>query len=1260
MDLIRMRPGARLSTAEAATPVQAGGYVDADQNPLLQDRPDVAKALTIAPISNFQTAVGAVKETIIAKAIRGIEYMQIPGEDGFDPGQALGHAGMAQYNESELEFLGDSRSTAELAQRRQQVQTTRENYAAMAANPLTAVAASLFDVDAVIGFGVGKAVSVGRTARAITALSANAAVLGVASRGGDVGVADIIGTSLGVALAAAPRVQRAARAIEGAAEEGGTVAQGAGRTLDAGTSEAATSRVVQAGSEGSPRMAEMPDPDYVVPKPDMAWNKPHVNVAVGTGEQITTTTQNALRAVLNLGDDLPEGVRTLGRALSESLDADADIPLVLRTREASSRSNVSIGPDGSAIETQVFSRAGVAGDLDDAIRGMTTQEKSIVLHEAAHAKTSANIRAWQEGTLPDGAAKDAITRIDQIRQEVQANTTFRQLFSSNESGLNYALRSNDEFISQLFNDARFRTALQSVKVGEQSVWSELVQKVVQAFTGKAAGDSALAATVAEFEKLLSESNNVAKFGPRNMPTMQSEFLQAPKDMRELTDRAWAGISKSTSLYQNLAHISPKGAELAERLVVDATGTNANSATHYARTAELAANVAHAQVDAALRQAMSAQGWSTFSRVRSPQKYLQAQRELSERVYGQLAENHRRFLAGDEVLEHPDPAVQKIVQTFADSKWAEGNLERIRSSGMTGAEDIAASPYYLPRQHSASKVREFVNSGKGVTRADVENMYADQFLRMYEERGMDAAKASQLGKQMLRNMEERADGATGYRQNIAGMQGDDIEFAMRAAGIGDDEIQRFMSGVNKAQGESNTARNLKSRVEFDMTRDFYAANGTAINPQMFVNKDVNHLMEGYSRNMSGRIGLAKAGFPDLRDVLKAVDEVVDSAPDTRAAKSARETLDNTVNQLLGYPTGERAPDTVRSISILSGAEALANSGLFQLADVGMMFKEYGTMKTLKAMTRTKFGRKALEVAQSPEYGSRLRDVLESRNVLSGRYRSVLTHLDDNTDIGSMHVFNSTVQQAGQSTRFVNGMEYVRRGQSKIAAGLIGDTLDDAIKGNAEALQQMRKFGLTDELAAKAKAALDQNPDLRSWPSDIRFDLETVGQNAADSIVLENRLGEIPAWMQFSALGKVFLPYMTFVAGSWNKLLMRSWVNEGAKGVALMFAYQLPLTTLTTVAAMAVQGKDLNAKDVALQTLENVPLLSWFGYALGFLTNGPSSSIAALGSIDKLHAAISGIVNGDASAEQIVKAVPFLSILPGARAAGIAIDEAADED
>lgn len=1256
MDLIRKRPGAELALPEAPTPVQAGGYTDADQNPLLQDRPDVAKALTVAPISNFQTALGAAKETILAKAIRGIEYMQIPSEEDFNPDYAL--RGRGQYNESELEFLADSRSTAELAQRQQQVQATRENYAAMAANPVTAIAASLFDVDAVIGFGVGKAVSIGRTARAITALSANAAVLGVASRGGDIGIADAIGTSLGVALAAAPRVQRAARAVEGAAEGGGTIAQGAARTLDAGASEAAPIRAVQAVPDGTPRMPELPDPDYVKPQPDMAWNKPHVNIAVGTGEQISTTTQNALRAVLNIGEDLPEGVRTLGRALSESLDADADIPLVLRTREGASRSSVSIGPDGSAIETQVFSRAGVAGDLDGAIRGMTTQEKSIVLHEAAHAKTSANIRAWQEGTLPDGVAKDAITRIDQIRQEVQANTKFRQLFGSNESGLNYALRSNDEFISQLFNDAKFRTALQSVKVGEQGVWSELVRKVVQAFTGKA-DDTALSATVAEFEKLLGESNNVAKFGPRNMPTMQSEFLQAPKDMRELSNRVWAGISKSTSLYQNLAHISPKGAELAERLVVDATGTNANSATHYARTAELAANVAHAQVDAALRQAMTAQGWSTFSRVRSPQVYLRAQRELSEKVYGQLAENHRRFLAGDEVLEHPDPAVQKIVQTFADSKWAEGNLERIKSSGMTGAEDITASPYYLPRQHSASKVREFVNSGKGVTRADVENMYADQFLRMYEDRGMDAAKASQLGKQMLRNMEERADGATGYRQNIAGMQGDDIEFAMRAAGIGDDEIERFMSGVNKAQGESNTARNLKSRVEFDMTRDFYAANGTAINPQMFVNKDVNHLMEGYSRNMSGRIGLAKAGFPDLRDVLKAVDEVVDSAPDTRAAKSAREALDNTVNQLLGYPTGERAPDTLRSISILSGAEALANSGLFQLADVGMMFKEYGTLKTLKAMSRTKFGRKALEIAQSPEYGSRLRDVLESRNVLSGRYRSVLTHLDDNTDIGSMHAFNSTVQQAGQSTRFVNGMEYVRRGQSKIAAGLIGDTLDDAIKGNAEALQQMRKFGLTDELAAKAKTALDQDPDLRSWPSDIRFDLETVGQNAADSIVLENRLGEIPAWMQFSALGKVFLPYMSFVAGAWNKLLLRSWVNEGAKGVALMFAYQLPLTTLTTVAAMAVQGKDLNAKDIMLQTLENVPLLSWFGYALGFLTNGPSSSIAALGSIDKLHAAISGIVNGDASAEQIIKAVPFLSILPGARAAGIAIDEAADE-
>jgi len=1230
MEFIRYRPGAELNVAAPKDPVQAGGYVQGDENALMAPGRADTLALQVAPSTNLEAAKAALQETIAAKALRGLDYMSIPSEDGFDIQQALAPA-MGRYNEDELRFLGDARSSAELAQRQQQVLSTRERGMAMAAHPVTAVAASLFDVDAVIGFGVGKAAGVARSVRAITALSANAAVLGVASQGGTISTLDVLGTSLGVAMSAIPRVQRAVRTAEGVATD---AAPGAER----------------AAADAVPtRMESVPDPDYTVPRPDTTFNRPHINIEADVQGNVRTSTQNMVRAIVGTADDLPEGVRVLGIALRDSLEKDAEIPVMLRNKSVQGTSEVRLLPDGS-VRSTIFGSA--EKDLDTSIRNMTTEQKAVALHEAAHAKTGLNIQAWYDGTLPAGPVKQAIDDIDRIRQQVDAATVndAARLKDGPRKGIGYAVSNNHEFISQLFNDAGFREALKGIKVENRSVFSDLVRKVVQAFTGKA-DDSALSATVAAFETLLNESNNVAKFGTRPAPHMQSSILQAP-DLQGVAAKSMRSINSGLALYDKIKGLGPKAATLADRLVVDATGSSSESAVHAARTAELAANVAAAQVDGAIRQAMRAQGWDTFSRVRSPKKYLQAQKEFSEKVYAALAENHKRYRAGDEILAHGDPEVQKVVDAFANSRWAEGNLERIKSSGMTGSEMIESSPYYLPRQHSASKVREFLAANPRVTREDVEGMYTSQFIKMFADRGIEQATANRLGKQMLRNMEQRADGNTGFRQAIVGMGEDDIEFALRSAGVGEDEIETFMTGIKNAQDGSNTARNLKRRVSFDMTADYKTKSGDLISPQLFVNKDVNQLMEGYSRNMAGRIGLAKAGFPDLRDVVRAVDEAAADAGDPRAAK---ETLDNTVNQILGYPTGENVPDILRSFSILSGASALANSGVFQIADAALLMKEFGITKTMKGLAKDAWGRKALEVAQSPEYGSRMRDILEARNVLSGRYRSVLTHLDDNTDVGSMGGFHQAVQQVGQYTRFANGMEFVRRSQVRVMAGLVGDSVDSAIKGDRAAAEQLRRFGLSDELLAQARAAYSADPDLRSWPTSIRFDMETMAQNMADQLVLENRLGEIPAWMQFSSLGKVILPYMTFVAGSWNKLARRTYAQEGVQGLAMMFAYQLPLTVLSTVAAMAVGGKELNAKDVTNQVVSNIPLMSWLGFGINMMSQGPTNSIAALGVVDKAYSAMSGIINGDASASQVVKAVPFVSIIPGLRAAAVALDE-----
>lgn len=1245
MSSIRFRPDQDLTVAEGKVLQDVGGYASGEDNSLVAPGDAQMQSLKIAPVEKSVTAEAALRETFAARILRGIDYNSIPSEDGFDAAVALGDRSSA-YTVPELEFIGDSRSTEEMTKRMGQVTETRQHHADMAANPGTMMAASLMDIDVVLGVGFGALTSATRIARAGMALTANSAMLGLASEGGTVTPLEVVATSLGALLAAVPKTRVRIDAVDDvvppvprAVDDVADVVPPAGRAAD----EAA---VVP------PKTSTVPDPDYIPPRPDVQIKTPYVEVGRGNRATMTTDTRNLVAAVLTHGDDLPAGVRVLGQALHDSLKLDAGSSVLLRRATESSRSSVKLNLDGSISGTN-YIRAGVADTLTDTVKAMTAYEKSIALHEAAHAKTVRTFAAFRAGILPDGQAKQAVTRIEAIRQEAAAAFKTADTSGLSKNGkynVNYGLQSNDEFISQLFNSAEFRAHLQSIPSSTGgNLFTDLVRRVVQAFTGKAPTGTLFDETVSEFEKLLQFNSKLKEplEGAPRVPVMQSDALLNAPDITSLGKRAAEVINPNMALYDKIKTLGGSGAaKLADELVVDGAGTFSQSAVHYGRTAELAGNLGMAIVDRAFVQAMAGKGWNVFSRMRNPRKYLAERKQFSEDVYNKLAENHKAYREGGEITPHADPAVERAIKAFADSKWANDSLDRLKAAGVRGSEKVDESPYYLPRRHSGDVMSKYLRDNPKVKRQDVIDMYTTQFHRMFLEQGMEEATAKKLGAQMVRNMEQRAAGVQGYRQQITGMSDDDIEFAMRNAGIEEDQIASFMRTPQAAGADAGTIKNLKRRQDFDMTADHETASGAFINPQMFVQKDVMGLMEGYTRNTSGRIGLAQVGYADTKAIAAAVDDAIAGATDARVAK---QTLDDTVNKILGYPTGENVPDIFRSFTILSGATALANSGIYQLADVTLLMKQFGVGKVLKAMSETAFTRDALKLAQDPMFGSRLKDILEARNVMSGRYRSVMTHLDDNTDIGSMGFAHQMVQQMGQSTRFINGMEYVRRAQSKVVAGLIGDTFDSAIKGDAKAMEAIRRFGMNDEMLDKARAAMAKSDDLREWPSSIRMDMETAAHNMADTLVLDNRLGEIPGWMQFSALGKVILPYMTFVAGTWNKILRRTIRQDGATGVAMMLAYQLPLTTLVSTAVLAGNDKPITPATLATAALTQAPLMSWLGYAVNMATQGPSNSIAALGIVTKAYAATAGIVSGNPDPGQIIKATPFLGLIPGVRIA-----------
>ncbi|AZF94959.1 internal virion protein with endolysin domain [Pectobacterium phage Phoria] len=1262
--MIHLRPDsvayARSTAVSANTDV--GGYVTPDNTVLEGQNPSALVQAMQKPVASVTDSFKAtLSESIGAKALRGVEYASIPTEAGFEPSKALGDS-VSQYTADELEFLSDARSSAELAQRRSQVQDTRNNYDAMGQNMLTTVAASMLDVDMVIGGGVGILSKVSRATRLAVGLSANAALLGAASYGGTITPLDVVGTSVGIAMSAIPGIRKVAK-VEQVQQD--AVRGGVNAAEDAAGTVVPPRDISVPPVRDTPEVAPtrtVPDADYPDLRVDTYSNRPHVQVTTSASGQISTDMTNTVRTLLNISDDLPPGIQALGRALLGSLELDDAVPVVFKTGGAGSRSRVTLATTGDITGT-FANRSGriTAGTLEDHIKSMPVYDKTILLHEAAHAKTARSIQAVEWGLITDGPQFDAVQRIKQIQQYVRENldgTPGAPITSSAKHNVKYGLDSTHEFVAQLFNSADFRAALRGVHMpgSEGNVFSELVRKVVSLITGKAPEGTAFDNTLRAFEDLLNnpsvDKSVVFNRQASPVPDLQSTVLQAP-NVIEMNNKVMGFLNRNFSLYERLKSFGAKASTLADQLVVDSTGTTANSAVHHARAAHLAANTAIVQVDSAMAQVLNSE-WGLPSRMRHPTLFRQAQVELSDAVHQKLAENHDRFLKGLSINPSTDPRVNTVVDAFVQSKWAEDSLARIKGAGIAGADAVRESPYYLPRQHSGNKLNDFMRNNRQVTKDDIVGMYTEQFSRMFQQNGITPETARKLGAKMFDNMQDQAAHVQGYRQSIAGMSYDDIESTLEALGASDPTITAFLDAVRGSGEQANKVRNLRPRAEFDMTAQYTTKSGDVISPNMFVNKDVMGLMEGYSRRMSGRIGLAKAGFPDLRDVVKAIDEATAEAVNPAEALHI---FDNTMNQILGYPTGENVPDILRSGSILGGALNLVNSGIMQLSDVAYSMQQFGFTKTMSALARTKFGRDALELAKSPDFGMRLQDVLEARHVLSGKYRSVLTHLEDNTDIGSLDVAHRYVQQLGQGTRFVNGMEFVRRGQSKLVAGLIADTVDDAIAGNSSAVTAMERFGLNQNLLDELRKATAANPDMRKWPDNVRMDIEAVAHNMADSVVLDNRLGEIPAWMQFSAVGKVVLPYMSFVAGAWNKVLRRTAKLDGATGVAMALMYQTPLVALSSATTLALSGKPVTPESVTQRALVQIPMMSWAGFAVDFWANGASNNIAALALMDRMHAAMSSIASGETNPESLIKAVPFLSILPGMRLMGASL---ADDD
>jgi hypothetical protein len=269
------------------------------------------------------------------------------------------------------------------------------------------------------------------------------------------------------------------------------------------------------------------------------------------------------------------------------------------------------------------------------------------------------------------------------------------------------------------------------------------------------------------------------------------------------------------------------------------------------------------------------------------------------------------------------------------------------------------------------------------------------------------------------------------------------------------------------------------------------------------------------------------------------------------------------------------------------------------------------------------------------------------------RPFISKLEDNYDIDpSAHVMHS-MQQAKQLVPYINAMRVVHHHQARMTGNLIADTLVRGANGDAKALKALEKYGLDQQLMDKVRADIKQfGQDTSKWSDGTWDAVRNPLNRMVDDAVLRSRTGEMPAFAQFSEVGKFIFTFRSFVLAAHNKILAGTLSRDGLAGISLLLAYQFPLTLAAVQAEHMMRGKGkMSDEDWVKRAIAQMGGLGLFTEIFGAVV-GDKTKFGAPGTLllDKAYNVLNRVGSGDVggSVNAVVSATPILSIVPGIKA------------
>lgn len=895
---------------------------------------------------------------------------------------------------------------------------------------------------------------------------------------------------------------------------------------------------------------------------------------------------------------------------------------------------------------------------------------STALHELVHA-------TLQRGVERDPIIKGKFDRVyANVMRELSTETDpkFVQLHKK--------MSNLGEFLAHSSTTPEFREWAQAKRLSaagkSQSVWdsfvetvAEVLQSPVKAVRRILSGESKLSANI---QGLLDEASeqDIGTF-TKQVPGLFSTGVVSdvaadadPVDIARKLDKAEtkAGITGkriSWSLHKSLSSFSPESKRIADLLVDNPLDMGGDSVVSQTRAIRADLSQFQFQYEQLLTAELARRGAGLFKRITSPRKSLAIQETLEKEIAVELLTRERNSRLGIKTNSRATPEVAQMADQL--DKLYKNALDGMKAAGVTGAEEVGESSGYFSRKWDITRIEDaqqrLINNGWDEASAQKQiRKLVEQGIRRAN--GWDADVSKSVAKAILDRAKRKGyfeDSA--FRAHAGNEAAKEIRDMLKGS-LNPQETQRVLDVLTGVVDEAGKLSSLKHRIDIDMKAGISLPDGTTLTVADFINTDITRMTEAYLDQAAGRIAMARKGVPDVSDIDKLRTSMLESIPDQSKRQEAVYLFDNTVNSILGRPVGEDIPAMLRNMQAVTRMVGLASSGLWQVTEYSTAMARFGALKTLRyAMKESNFANLRASVRGNRAASEELVDVLTRNSAADIRMRPYVNRLEDNFDMPTSAVAQAALLQAQQLVPYINGQKLIQTHQARVVANLVTDTLVRAGKGDQKMINMLEQYGLESRIVNKYSQVLREGTDTSKWSDEMWADLRGPLQKMMDDAVLRNRTGEIPAFAQFSQVGKFIFTFRSFVLGAHNKVLAGTLSRDGFAGLSLLMLYQFPLVLLATEANATIQGKTIkDEKELVSKAFGQMGSLGLFSELFGVIT-GEKQQFGAPGliAIDRLYKLVGDAASLDAgqAASGAIQATPVLSIIPGVRAIGEALKE-----